>query len=111
MSALSLTQFCLPRYLGSGFGPCSAVYVVKDMFAGFAPRHQLAVCVVVLSDVCVERSPRLWHSDEARHRPPAVHPLVCVVFVSFVCGAPCASKLLVCMCVFVFSLVPFLMDL
>src|SRR5436190_24013280 len=58
---------------------------VKDMlFAGFAPRHQLAVCVVVLSDVCVERSPRLWHSDEARHRPPAVHPLVCVVFVFWV---------------------------
>src|SRR5205809_3309175 len=56
---------------------------VKDMlFAGFAPRHQLAVCVVVLSDVCVERSPRLWHSNEARHRPPAVHPLVCFVFMS-----------------------------
>ncbi len=45
----SLTQFCLPRHLGFGFSPCSAVYVeiwcVKDMlYAGLAPRHQLAVC-------------------------------------------------------------------
>src|SRR5436190_23608894 len=68
VNTLSLTQFCSPRYLGFGFGPCSAVYVeiwcVKDMlYAGLAPRHQLAVCVVVLSDVCVDRSPRLWHSD------------------------------------------------
>ena len=36
------------------------------------------------SDACMERSERRWHSNEARPRPPVVHPLVCIVFV--LCG-------------------------
>ena len=64
MYAQSLTQFCLPRHLGSGFGPCCAVL-----------RLVWKICCI-LSDVCMERSGRLWYSNEARHRPPAVHLFV-----------------------------------